>query len=203
MTQAVWWREEPLTEDEQKLIVEMTASHHKSAYRNNASSLAVVNAALASGDLSKAIVAGIMNLGEKHAPLEQTYRFLCLEHPQKNVNWALEVGEHVPGWGNSFVKGESDPLWIGVHEILLKSFPEMAAKLDRVTEQLHARGKKIYPNPSAYTAATAIILQLPPKVAVYLFIRGRLDAWTHLAVRTAIMHIEPMKGEVKPSDTEL
>lgn len=194
----VWWRQDPLTEHEQFLLQAVHVAHQKSAFRNNASSMAVVNASVASGDLSKAIVAGIMHLGEKHAPLEQTYRFLCLEHPEKNVNWALEVKENVPGWGNSFVKGDYDPLWVGVHEILHKNFPEIAWKLNRVTEELHSHGKKIFPNPSAYTAAAAIVLGLPPKVAVYLFIRARLDAWAHLATNA-----QTKRGEVKPSAGEL
>lgn len=194
----VWWRQDPLTEDEERLLESLTSAHRKSTFRDNASTVSVLNAAMGSGDLSKAIVAGIMTLGDNHAPLEQTYRFLSQDNPAKGVAWNLEIGDKIPGWGNSFVKGMYDPFWLGVHEILHARFPRISDKIDAVTNELHARGKHVFPNPSAYTAATAIVLGLPAKLAVYLFIGARLDAWSHLAAEKMSI----LKGEVNLSVTE-
>jgi citrate synthase len=95
----------------------------------------------------------------------------------------INAGMRVPGWGNSFIKDGPDSGWAEVDRVLLEHYLETHAKIVGVTEFLHARRKKIFPNPSIYTAATALILGLPPVLAPYLFIAGRLNAWTDLIGR--------------------
>jgi citrate synthase len=175
------WRKEPLSEPEKTLLGAVLLAHHKSSFRNNASSVAVVNAAAASRDLAKSIVAGLMTLGGRHAPIEQTYNLLAVRDPAAIVTDIVSSGGKVPGWGGTFQKDQPDPIWAEVSKLLEELYPSLAARLDAITEALHAEGKKIYPNPSAYTAAAAIALGLQPELAVYLFIGGRLDAWTRLA----------------------
>jgi hypothetical protein len=48
---------------------------------------------------------------------------------------------------------------------------------------LHQSGKHLNPNPSAYTAAVAIVVGLPAPLTPYLFIAARLDSWCNLAGR--------------------
>jgi citrate synthase len=180
----VWWRKEPLTDKERDLMENVLMAHHNSCYRNNPSTLAVAQAADASGDLGKAIASGILTVGAKHAPLEKTAFFLLMEHPASDVFRILKAGHRVPGWGGSFQKDGPDPIWERVADLLDAGWPEVSSKLAGVTNELHKLGKMIYPNPSAYTAAAAIVLGLGPKRAVYLFIMGRLTAWSQIAANT-------------------
>jgi hypothetical protein len=49
----IFWRVDPLTEDEYRLLEALFSAHHKSAFRDNASSVVVANAAGGSGELSR------------------------------------------------------------------------------------------------------------------------------------------------------
>jgi citrate synthase len=177
----VWWRDEPLADHERALIDAVFLAHNDSAFRDNASSVAVGTNARFSDDLSKSIVAGLMSLGDKHAPIEKTYYFLLLDNPAHEVFRILKHNNRVPGWGGTFQKDEPDPIWENVREVLASFYRDTWEKLESVTDELHKHGKKIYANPSAYTAAAAIVLGLKPKLASYLFIMGRLTAWTQIA----------------------
>jgi citrate synthase len=178
---SIWWREEPLSEDDAGLLVAVLQAHVDSAFRNNASSMAVALTADSSQDMAKAIAAGLISLGERHAPLEQTFQFLSLSEPDQEVEPMLKTGRKIPGWGGTFQKDQSDPIWQGVNEILFSTHYALANKIAEVTAELHRCGKNIYANPSAYTAATAIALGLNAKSAIYLFIWGRIDAWAKIA----------------------
>jgi citrate synthase len=148
-------------------------AHHRSALRGNCSHHAVVLAAVGSGDYFKAIAAGLMTLGGLHAPLMATYDVLAsTELP------TLTPGTRIPGWGNGFVKDGPDPLWVEVHTELTRIAPGVMTKVDAITEMLHRAGKRIWPNPSCYTAAVALHLQIPRYAIGELLIRGRLKAWT-------------------------
>lgn len=163
------------------LLDALMRAHYQSCFRDNASSVAVANAAAGSGDLPKAIAAGLMTLGGQHAPLEATVRFLSLEDVLPEVDRYLERGQKVPGWGGAFQKEVPDPIWKPVDDLLWSDWPEFAAKLSEITSHLHLKGKAIFPNPSAYTACAAIIMEIPPKMAAGLFIRGRINGWCEIA----------------------
>lgn len=156
------------------------AAHRASVFRDNPSTLALKLAAAGSGDYCKSLTAALSTLGEVHGPIEQTVIFLSHAQPQEVAKAELLAGRKVPGWGSSFSKGKKDPLWDRVDWQLQDKFNELYAKLEAVTETLHAVGKVVYPNPSAYTAATAIALRLPAKIAPWIFVRGRLDGWSEL-----------------------
>jgi citrate synthase len=176
-----WWRAEPLRADEQILLNTLFRAHSESSFRPSGSSVAVANAAAGSGDIGKAIVAGILTLGGKHAPLEQTFHFIALDRPSEKVAAILQAGQKVPGWGGTFQQDQPDPLWNAMDTALRKFQPQLAARLDEVTKELLWQGKTLYPNPSAYTAAVAVALGLPARLAVYLFISARIDAWAQIA----------------------
>lgn len=180
---AVWWQPEPLNEAQTGLFHATIKAHAQSAFRENASSVAVVNAADSSGDLVKAIMAGLATLGERHAPIEQTYLFLNQEHPEEMVTHALVANSKVPGWGGTFQKHIPDPFWAEVDRILSIDFKALHQKISAVTEELHTAGKNIFPNPSAYTAATAMAVGLKAKLASHLFVWGRLSAWSEIAAK--------------------
>jgi citrate synthase len=119
-------------------------------------------------------------MGARHAPVEATVRFLSLENPELEVASILKRGRKVPGWGGTFQKDLPDPLWAEVNELIPEPLQD---KLAAVTGMLHQHGKLIWPNPSAYTACVAIVLGMPPKLAPYLFIYGRLTGWAQIADR--------------------
>jgi citrate synthase len=178
MATTPFWRAEPLTEAENALWQALMQAHHNSVFRPNASTNVVQVAAAGSGDLSKALSAAISTIGGLHAPLYQTALFLLQEKPEEMVEKILAAEAKVPGWGNSFVRGEKDPLWAEVEQVLAVVSPSLVEKLEKVTEALHKHGKKLYPNPSAYSAAAGIALGLRPALLPFVFISGRLAGWT-------------------------
>jgi citrate synthase len=178
-----WWRKEPLSDAEEHLLTTLFFAHVESAFRDNTSSVVVASVADSSQDLSKALGAGILALGGKHAPIEQTTEFLLKEEPWRQVDHLLYLGKKIPGWGGTFQKNQEDPVWDKVKKTLESHQPELAEKIAAITVELHNRGKKIWPNPSAYTAATAIAVGMSSKLAVYLVIACRLDAWSKIAAK--------------------
>lgn len=171
----VFWRKEPLTEPEHQLLTLCIEAHHASANRDNISSVAVCQSAHGSGNYEKSIMAALASIGGTHAPLIETWKMLMTANE-------VDSTKIVPGWGNSFVKDGPDPLWSKVHDIL-KAFP-VGSVIESVTNSLHLAGKKVYPNPSCYTAATGITLGMPKEILAWIFVTGRLNAWTELFCRS-------------------
>lgn len=153
-------------------------AHHDSALRGNCSHQALVAAAVGSGDYFKAMAAGLLTLGGLHAPLFVTYDLLAAPGAQEHVERMLAKGQRVPGWGNGFVKDGPDPLWTECAMQLSVENPSLDQVMDAITEVLHDHGKRIWPNPSCYTAAVALTLGLPRYAVGELLIQGRLHAWT-------------------------
>jgi citrate synthase len=178
-----FWREELLTGNETELINALFLAHHQSCYRDNISSDTLINAMVGSGDFSKAIAAAILTTGAVHAPIEDTYWFLLQAHPEKDVKKRLEADKKIPGWGGTFQKNEPDPIWHDVDQLIRRRHPDIGKILTDVTEALAENEKRIFPNPSAYTACVALALDVPPKVVTYLFIAARLSAWGHLVLK--------------------
>ncbi len=173
----VFWRDTPLTEAETKLLNLTLEAHSQSAMRDNVSSVVLAQTAQGSGDLTKAITAALATLGGRHAPLTETHQFLTTVTKDDIIDPEFE---RFPGWGNSFVKGKPDELWKDVDAQLGEVAPELYAKIAYITTALHDSGKHVFPNPSAYTAAVGIALSMPPRLLPWLFIQGRLSAWTAL-----------------------
>lgn len=164
-----------MTEDEGRLLEAVNLAHDASTRRANISAEVFKAAAIGSGSYTHALVAAISTIGGLHAPLEQTMQFLSLDNPVA----AIDISK-IPGWGSSFERGHKDPIWLEVDYILKDRFPQMYDKIDSVTNEFQRLGKNIYPNPSAYTAATCLILGVPEKIATYIFIAARLQGWTKL-----------------------
>ena len=164
------------------IFASVSQAHAASALRGNLSHQALALAAQGSGDYTKAIAAALMTLGGLHAPLLQTYDFLTGD-PAHEVELLLATQQRVPGWGNAFVRGMPDPIWHELDGLIREQAPEWGLTLDAVTEQLHALGKRIYPNPSCYTVVAGILLGVPKVALPYLFLNGRLSAWTNEFIR--------------------
>lgn len=179
-----FWRPEPFDDIERELIDAMFIAHHKSCFRDNASSYVVLTTASASGQIDKAIAAGMLTIGGFHGPLRESAHFLSLDDPAHKVSEALSNNLKIPGWGSSFFKGEPDPLWTGVDKML--ELHPVGSKIYDVTARLHQLGKNLYPNPSAYTAAVGLTIGLPIVMTPYLFIAARLSAWTQLAGKVVL-----------------
>lgn len=178
-----FWRESPLTEPERRLLNAVLAAHALSACRQNISTVTLINALRGSLDFGKSLCSALLTLGGPHAPIEQTMRFLSTPCPSFDLEKAILAGLKVPGWGSSFHKGNPDPEWEGVKNILESDFPFRWDAILKVTEAIHRCGKIIYPNPSTYTSMAAIILEIPPSMGVSLVIHGRLGAWSAIAHR--------------------
>jgi citrate synthase len=173
-----FWRQQRLTVTEQLLLDEVLAAHDRSARRNNVSSQAVGIGAIAANDYGKAVASGILTLGGVHGPIAAAMRVLSSESASLVVDGLLNAGRLVPGWGNSFHKGVPDPEWTAVDELIAPTHWGM--KLHAATLQLRNRGKNLYPNPAGYTAAAALALGIPAAIAPFLFIFGRLAAWSEI-----------------------
>ena len=173
-----FWRESPPSEDEERLLDLVFQAHARSAMRDNASTVALKNAAKGSGRLECGLIAALASVGGQHAPIADIYRFL----DQTTEEMAAEIhgGHKALGWGNGFFKNRPDPDWVLVSE-LLKPWPQLCGKIESITQLLHSRGKRIYPNAGCYTAATAIVTGMPAKLAPWLLIQGRLAVWSALA----------------------
>lgn len=178
-----FWREEELTQAEQMLVALLYTAHQKSTFRNNISTNVAINSAVGSGGYCNGIAAAILTLGGVHAPLLQGIEFLngIVETPLKSL-----PGGKVPGWGNSFIKGEKDPDWLEVDAKIKELHPQLYSRIEGVTNMLHKAGKEIYPNPGCYTAATAIILRMPAPIAPFLFVSARLEPWSYAIMQNLV-----------------
>ena len=162
------------------LQLALSKAHDISARRQNMSTVAMVNAAIGSGSYANGIAAACLSVGGVHAPLAESMALLSLDDPVAKVKQLLAAGSRVPGWGNSFIKGKPDPDWLEVDRMLAADWPDLYSKIADVTKFLHKNGKQVFPNPSTYTAAVALLVGMQPKLAAYLFIAGRLRAWTEI-----------------------
>lgn len=190
-----WWlNNEPLTEPEARLVNALYRAHGECVFRPNCSTTALQQAAGGSRSLPQSIIAALACLGEMHGPIEEAYDFLSGGHAMP-IEFRLGSIQKVPGFGNSFVRGQIDHSFLPVDQILEAQFPRTHARLKEITEALHSRGKHIFPNPAAYTAATALILQMPRHLAPMLFVQARVEAWCSVFFHTLKQMDEPKKKE--------
>jgi citrate synthase len=180
----VFWRKEPLSETDEKLLNACFNAHAQSAFRDNISTSVMVNASKGSLNYTTALAAALCTLGGIHAPILQTVNTLFQSMDDLAV--AIETGAVLPGWGHDFVKGEIDPLWVEVAELLERHYPNVHQRIEGITMKFHEKGKMIYPNPSAYTAAVGMALGIPAPIIPYLFVQGRLGAWTTMFYNTMV-----------------
>lgn len=168
----------PFTEREDALLTALWDAHQAVAMRGNASGEAFKMAYAGSGDYTKALAGALATLGAKHGPIERAGDVLTWNGTPAAVAEQAAHGVTVDGWGNSLVKGRDDPAFLRVRDYLENLNPKLVERIDAITGALHARGKRIYPNPSCWTAATAITIGLPAELSPYLFVAARLPVWS-------------------------
>lgn len=180
-----FWREMPLDDAERGLMAALFEAHHHSALRDNISSHAVLGTAIGNGTYVNAIASGLLTLGSLHGPIPQAMALLAEKHPGKIVGSELshDPKVRIPGWGSSFAKDKPDPLWNDVHQIIVETWHELGQRINAVTEAFKKAGKPIQPNPACYTAAVALIVGMPPSCSPYLFLCGRMNAWSKMFMK--------------------
>lgn len=172
-----FWRSEPLTEAESKLLELTLAAHDACARRMNVSTAFLLTSARSKLPLQTALATALLSLGGDHGPVERTCEVLTRK---KLVYELLATNQKIPGWGSSFVKEGPDPIFEPLRTFLMEQFPETLAKIDHVTTKLKENGHNLEPNASAYTAAVALTLKIPKQIAIWLLIVGRMPIWTKL-----------------------
>lgn len=153
--------------------------------------MALIQAAGGSRSLTQAYIAALATLGEMHGPIEAAYVYLASSLGAVPAVSAF-FNEKVPGFGNSFIKGRIDDAFLPVDQTIEALWPRWHNRLREITDVLHARGKKVFPNPAAYSALTALILNMPRHLSPMLFVQARLEAWA-----TVFHNVMTMKPEQK------
>lgn len=179
-----FWLHRPLKPQEEELVDHLLYAHAQAARRENISSTVVQVAFAGCGDAAAAVASALGTLGGVHAPIAATQWLLMDEAPVMAATELLMQDRRVPGWGNSFVKGP-DTLFLHVDDCLREHWPAIGDMIDTLTRTINAHQEAhgrspIFPNPSCYTAAVAIALELPPALASWLFVAGRLETWGEL-----------------------
>lgn len=165
---------------QESLYVAMIQAHDESARRDNISHHVLKLAAIGSHDYTKSVSAALGSLGGVHAPLSKTYDLVTSGNCLNLARQLLGGGHKVPGWGNGFVKGEPDRIWGVVDRLIASQDHSLYANMESVTQLLHSKGKRIFPNPSCYTAVAGSILGLDRQTCAALFIQGRILAWADI-----------------------
>lgn len=187
-----WWlNNEPLSEPEARLVAALYAAHSACVFRPNCSTTACQQAAGGSRSLPQSIIAALACLGEMHGPIEEAMDVLLDLHP-RFYGGKLE---RIAGWGNSFIKGRIDDAFLPVDQCLEQHFPRTHLRIREITDALHVAGKKVFPNPAAFSAAVALILGMPKHLAPLLFIQARLEAWASVFHHTVMALNAPQEQE--------
>lgn len=160
------------------LIDKVLTAHRTSALENeNVSSIALSLASSVNADFHHSVSSALLTLGKTHGPITMTREYiygLGLEE----IATAVRNGEIIPGWGNAFFKNDIDPAWVKVSEHIRLHNIDHWNKLNQITEVIeNCKGKRLYPNASAFTAVTSHIVGLPLGLEMILTILGRLPAW--------------------------
>lgn len=171
----------------QDLLRMVFVAHERSAFRYdpetqqfNASSQALLLSAFGQGKFIPAVATALLTLGGNHAPLEAAYEFFDNEECVARAALLLSHKQIIPGFGNSFVRGQHDPDWAEVREWFETNGIMWRSRVLPVMDMLHEKGKYVFPNPACYTALTAILIGLPKQICPMLFIGGRLRSWAAL-----------------------
>lgn len=189
----VFWRQKPLAASQAKALTIILQTHEQCAMRDNISTVTLRNTTIGNGTYTNAVAAALLTVGATHAPLLATYGFLATFNPDDMGDLAhhIETGGKIPGWGSDFVKDGPDELLKPIADCIAEHFPEIDARIARVTDELHARGKMVYPNLACYTAAAGMAVEIPPAILPWIFIQGRLAQWSREFVNTIVAHNAP------------
>jgi len=187
-----FWLNRELMDKEQRLLQLCLEAHAKAAlFNQNPSSMMVAECARGSMNFTNALMGGLLAVGGVHAPLVETWNVLVGNWDVDNI---IKNGGLVPGWGSSFDGKEWEP----VAACLNLHWPDIMRNIDLVTGKLETAGKTVKPNASTWTAAVGIALQMPPILLPWLFVTGRLDAWSII-----ILNVTAKKAAEPPEESKI
>ena len=163
------------TPERERLLCELFTAHMTVAMRGNAAAICFDLSSQASGSLVNGVISALASFGVHHGPVCETYDILTSADKEGDVARIVGSGGKVPGWGNSFAKGKPDEAFLPVEELLRTEFPEVWSNVETIQKLIN---KPILPNPSCYTAASAMALGMPRDVCPVLLILPRIFAWS-------------------------
>lgn len=186
----VFWKQKPLAASQAKALTLILQAHEQAAMRDNISTVTVRNAAIGSGNFTNAVAAALLTVGAVHAPLIPAYQFLAQFNPDEIDEFArhIEMGGTIPGWGSDFVKDGPDPVLKPIADCIAENFVQIHERIQRVTDELHARSKMVWPNLAAYSAAAGMAIEIPPPILPWILVQGRLAGWSREFLNTIAVH---------------
>lgn len=166
----------PISRPNEFILSALFRGHLKAASENENASSSIFRAYKQLGKgTPECLAAAILTTGGSHAPVTHARRILYAPTHQA-IRVLLEMNKPVPGFGNSFYKDRTDPAFDEFVE-LVKELPAYQ-KILEVGNLIESRtGVRLHPNAAAFTACTAEILGLKPRMEFALFAIPRLCAW--------------------------
>ena len=153
--------------------------HKKLARRGNASSQIVASMAFLGKPMYESFAAGLISMGNIHAPIEKTCRLFNNPKWQEIIDDLAVRGKRVPGFGSAFCKKE-DPI---IEEALGHLPSAIIQRVEKITEAVQiAFNPNLHPNAAMATAAYAYANDIPPTEAQFLVLQGRLGVWKEIYI---------------------
>lgn len=116
----------------------------------------------------------MMCLGGLHAPIKQAY--MVIQDFKQNPHSCYYVRWW--GFGSSFVKNRTDPLFDDINNIIYHSYePSLQLKREMIQHVNKDRERRIYPNLAFYTALVAHITETPIRFCECRMIEWRVSEW--------------------------
>jgi citrate synthase len=178
--------------EKQVILLNALMKAHQSAARDNANASSGV-AQIAwggSGNFLTAVIGAVSTLGDLHGPFDQARKLFSLA-TEADVKSAIERRQLVPGFGCSFHRGDIDPAFNQVRDLLSADWPDVQARMQALTQWVNsarriyagdagAQKSTIYPNAALFTAAVATVVGVPAGLEPVLFILPRIIVWAEL-----------------------
>ncbi len=173
----------PLTPEKEALLEALFEAHTKAARDNNNLSSAVARAAWkGSRSFVQAVTSATLTIGGDHGPIVQA-RDLFRSAKPADIDHMIQMGQKIPGFGNSFFKDRIDPAFQPVADLLQEKFTDAWVRIVTLRNALAQAGKSLFPNAAILSAAVCEVLGVPDGIEPLLFLLPRLPVWALLIVR--------------------
>lgn len=164
-----------LSEEQLHLIGVLFEAHRVAGTKNPCFSTVVSRQCWeGSGSVTQGLIGGIATLGQCHGPISDA-RGMLHWGPSLIAEMA-ELGQKIPGFGNSFYKLGIDPAFGDIFQ-MIKDNP-IGCRLMEYGEIISTiKGNLIWPNAAGITAAVAEMLDVPRPREMLLFLIPRMSVW--------------------------
>lgn len=171
----------------QELKHRLIKAHQQACHRENASTQ-VLKAAYGSNgrDVVRSIQAALGMIGGLHAPVIETHKMI---HDLIEVNikkrypnlCSRKIGNKIPGFGSSFVKGKPDPMLDSLHWFLKEQSQAYTFIVNAIQEIIKEQKKNIlFPNLAFYTAWVGYELNYESAETELLIVEARVPEWVKI-----------------------